>query len=140
MYLFEINITVIKEDILLAIVGVLWTSSSIGFLYSWLRNPGFIRESKRRGSTNVSLRDFGYEYKCLSHRNDDSEICFDCILYRPKRSKHCDSCKRCVAVYDHHCPWINNCVGTNNYAAFIVFITSTFFAALFISLTVLLSK
>ena len=26
--------------------------------------------------------------------------------------------------YDHHCPWINNCVGVNNHSYFIIFIGS----------------
>lgn len=41
---------------------------------------------------------------------DAWEICTDCIIYKPKRSRHCEICNQCIIVYDHHCPWINNCV------------------------------
>jgi len=38
------------------------------------------------------------------------EVCPECEIVKPSRSKHCDICEKCVGVYDHHCPWINNCV------------------------------
>ncbi|VWU52151.1 palmitoyltransferase, putative, partial [Hepatocystis sp. ex Piliocolobus tephrosceles] len=40
------------------------------------------------------------------------------------RSRHCRLCKRCVRTYDHHCPWINNCVAENNRSLFLLYLYS----------------
>lgn len=34
-----------------------------------------------------------------------------CNVFKPERCHHCSACNRCVLNMDHHCPWINNCVG-----------------------------
>lgn len=36
------------------------------------------------------------------------------------RTKHCGVCNRCVDSFDHHCNWLNNCIGRQNYGRFIV--------------------
>ena len=38
------------------------------------------------------------------------------------RSKHCDICNKCVDCFDHHCYYINKCVGKNNIKLFFIFI------------------
>ena len=41
-------------------------------------------------------------------------FCLACQIEQPSRSKHCKECERCVALHDHHCPWLGVCVGQNN--------------------------
>lgn len=49
-------------------------------------------------------------------------VCARCETYRPPRAHHCRICQRCIRRMDHHCPWINNCVGERNQKYFIQFL------------------
>ncbi|NWR72357.1 ZDH23 Palmitoyltransferase, partial [Centropus unirufus] len=46
--------------------------------------------------------------------------CAKCQLVKPARAGHCRLCGRCVRRLDHHCVWINSCVGEQNHQAFIL--------------------
>ncbi|KAM4632259.1 palmitoyltransferase ZDHHC4 [Discoglossus pictus] len=63
-----------------------------------------------------------YEYDgVLFHRGN---TCPSCQLLKPARSKHCGVCGFCVQRFDHHCVWINNCVGAFNIRYFLLYLLS----------------
>ena len=46
-------------------------------------------------------------------------FCNLCNMYVSEQTKHCKSCDRCCEGFDHHCEWLNYCVGIANYEIFI---------------------
>ncbi len=74
--------------------------------------PRSRRKHKERKNLNVLLK-------------PSERLCDTCFIVRHLRMKHCRMCDLCVPEFDHHCMWINNCVGKGNHRAFIVFLLMT---------------
>ena len=62
--------------------------------------------------------------------------CPKCEMIKPARTHHCSICDRCVFHMDHHCPWINNCVGLENYRFFLLFIFYLFIGTIYFAITI----
>ncbi|PPS01893.1 hypothetical protein GOBAR_AA18748 [Gossypium barbadense] len=61
----------------------------------------------------------------------DLRYCQKCSHFKPPRAHHCRVCKICVLRMDHHCTWINNCVGHANYKVFFVFVVYAVIACIY---------
>jgi hypothetical protein len=49
-----------------------------------------------------------------------ASFCDTCQIVRPPRCRHCSICQRCVLQFDHHCLWVNQCIGYANYRHFVL--------------------
>eukprot|EP00871_Galdieria_phlegrea_P003415 jgi/Galph1/4074/GphlegSOOS_G2746.1 len=97
---------------------------------SWSRSIQLVPdEENAQDGTTSSLRPVvTWEFK----RNGEPRFCRICGVYKPDRTHHCRSCKRCILKMDHHCPWINNCVGFYNQKFFILFLYCAVLGCLFV--------
>lgn len=83
----------------------------VSFFVSVLTDPGGVPSSFAPDSEDPQ-----------KNQGRQSRYCDKCCTYKPPRTHHCRVCKRCVLKMDHHCVWINNCVGYLNYKPFIIFV------------------
>ncbi|VVD03830.1 unnamed protein product, partial [Leptidea sinapis] len=93
---------------------------------SWIianrRDPGYIPQNSE--TYYRAIRQIPYYDKWKKRNVILSRLCHTCRCLRPLRAKHCRICKRCVAYFDHHCPFIYNCIGVRNRMWFFLFVMS----------------
>uniref|UniRef100_A0A8C1L4N9 Palmitoyltransferase n=1 Tax=Cyprinus carpio TaxID=7962 RepID=A0A8C1L4N9_CYPCA len=103
------------------------------FLVRTKQGPGFVKsQSLAQGVNSISTTNqrttniTGASAPCngISQSNGEKEgkkkLCPVCRLVRPPRAGHCRICGACVLRMDHHCVWINSCVGQANHRQFIL--------------------
>ena len=55
-------------------------------------------------------------------------LCTTCKLVKPWGAKHCSVTNKCVARFDHYCPWMGNVIGKRNLRDFVLFLVLETFA------------
>ncbi|XP_068439029.1 palmitoyltransferase ZDHHC4 isoform X2 [Clinocottus analis] len=100
----------------LSVPYVLLAVKSFFFYRCIKRDPGTVTKKKIAGQLSI----YPYDRK-LFH---PGVSCETCQLIKPARSKHCRVCNRCVQRFDHHCIWVNNCIGAQNTRYFLLYLFS----------------
>ncbi|KAH9988232.1 zf-DHHC-domain-containing protein [Xylariaceae sp. FL0662B] len=99
-------------------LGALSIALPYAFLYLAARaDPGFVTPMTHARY----MSHYPYDFALFR----PGHACRTCGLLKPARSKHCSVCKRCVHKMDHHCVFINNCVGYGNQHWFLLLLLST---------------
>ena len=123
---------------------IMWTS----MLRTSLRDPGIIPKGLDRepdfesfavpvgGDDDLTGTGMGQRPR-LRHVRVREELvgskwCETCQTYRPPRTSHCRLCDVCTEQTDHHCSFLNNCIGRRNYPSFVAFLLSACMAAFFV--------
>lgn len=89
--------------------------SFLTFFLASFRDPGVIKHSNVLEYNELYKPDpKGLLYP--------TRFCHTCVMPRPARAKHCSVCNVCVARFDHHCIWLNACVGEQTYRYFLLFL------------------
>lgn len=100
----HLNQGLIISNFILLVITLLF------LMMTTMSDPGVIRQ--------------GVDFLKLVEEFDATQMCPECQILRTIRSRHCGVCHKCVERFDHHCPWINNCIGVNNHNFFMIYIFS----------------
>ena len=119
---FLFNYDFIKKEInifIILILIILYLSSITLLIISSFSDPGILRRFKTNNDNQMTKKDI-YFFQLGFIRK--YKFCQTCSIIRPTRSTHCADCNNCVERFDHHCPWIGNCIGKRNYRYFYYFL------------------
>ena len=132
--LSPLRLSLVRGSALFQTFVIVMALAQLFFLLSSFLDPGYVTKEEMlldKADTSSKNSDIDIEsgeraFQSLISRpmlNMSERVkCEPCGWDMPLRTIHCRTCEKCVRRYDHHCPWIGNCVGERNYRFFYLFI------------------
>ncbi|XP_077682378.1 palmitoyltransferase ZDHHC19 isoform X2 [Eretmochelys imbricata] len=98
------------------VAGILFIPAVANLLLASFTDPGILHRGAE-GRAELVIR-------ALRVKESRFELhwCRKCHYYCPPRTFHCPCCNVCVEEFDHHCKWLNNCIGCRNFRFFFLFV------------------
>merc|ERR1719348_442193 len=139
-YVVAVILTVMTDVTEQVICGIIFHMITLMFVWSYymivFSPPGSVPVSWKLSQEKVDqlsgakseeewkeiLADMSRSLGCtVKQRSVQNAVryCEKCLCIKPDRSHHCSVCDVCTLKMDHHCPWVNNCVGFANYKFFV---------------------
>ncbi|KAI5138651.1 palmitoyltransferase ZDHHC9/14/18 [Nematocida sp. LUAm3] len=131
--------TSLADSHLLVFYSLLSLMSASIYIRIRVSDPGFLAKRNEEYKRSVYFPHGHYTVleeggsiagRIIKMENDEMEIqttleifCVSCGIFRPYGASHCRECNHCVSHMDHHCPWLDACIGEKNYADFMCFLT-----------------
>ncbi|XP_045491301.1 palmitoyltransferase ZDHHC1-like [Colias croceus] len=127
LILVKIQFDVLEVASLIVFV-VLYACHVVSHMFAMILDPS---EEELRKRDTIDVPEF--DRHIHAHVIEDGR-CHLCNIYTTdKKTKHCGLCNKCVYRFDHHCKWLNNCVGKRNYFAFLGCVCTALLISLFTS-------
>lgn len=76
------------------------------------------------GSSGRRRRRCAFNSTDTAGTNATNAYCYLCRTDVAATSAHCRHCRKCCDAFDHHCLWLNTCIGRPNYGPFLGTVTA----------------
>ncbi|KAH3687267.1 hypothetical protein WICPIJ_001750 [Wickerhamomyces pijperi] len=105
---------------LLNLVFLIMTCSTLYcFQRSMFRDPGIIEPITSTEEIQGNIR-----HLLATGNYDSKSFCIHTFILKPLRCKFSHFYQKCVARFDHSCPWVYNDIGLRNHKVFMFFVVS----------------
>ncbi|XP_037605721.1 palmitoyltransferase ZDHHC23-A-like isoform X4 [Sebastes umbrosus] len=118
----QLQVCTVTTGVILTLVSLIHTKRGPGLVNASLHETRSHSQDANKDSTHLngsiqSAASSGTTKEALTAKWNSCPVC---KITRPPRAGHCRTCGSCVQRLDHHCVWINSCVGQANHRSFLL--------------------